>query len=152
MKKIIIAAVAKNGVIGKAGLVPWYSSNEMKHFKETTIGYPLIMGRKTFDSLKQTLKSRINIVISTQLKLNSAKNEIKIFNGLDKAFQYCSNELNSDKVFIIGGGEIFDQTIHEADEMIISLMNFEVEGDVYFPEVDYEVWEEASGLTVVIFK
>jgi dihydrofolate reductase len=144
MKKIIIAAVAQNGVIGKAGLVPWYSAEELKHFKKTTIGYPLVMGRKTFESLKKPLKSRVNIVISTQPGPVTENDEVKFFNGLEKAFQYCLSELKAEKVFIIGGGEIFDQTINEADEMIISLMNFEVDGDVYFPEMDYEIWEETS--------
>jgi dihydrofolate reductase len=144
MKKIIIAAVAKNGVIGKAGLVPWYSSEELKHFKETTLGFPIFMGRKTFESLKKTLSSRTNIVISTQLNPLSVNGDIKVFNDLGKAYQYCEDELKAEKVFIIGGGEIFDQVIDTSDEMLISMMNFEADGDVYFPEIDEEVWEEES--------
>jgi|WetSurMetagenome_2_1015567.scaffolds.fasta_scaffold134234_2 dihydrofolate reductase len=157
MNKIIIAAVAKNRIIGKAGIIPWYSSNELRHFKETTVGYPLIMGRKTFESLKKPLQSRINIVISTKPNLGVVTENVKFFNGLEKAYQYCTNELKSGKVFIIGGGEIFDQTIVDADEMIISLMNFEVEGDVYFPEIDFESWVENSrkiydDFDVIIYK
>jgi dihydrofolate reductase len=144
MQKIIIAAISKNGVIGKAGLVPWYSAEELKHFKETTLGSPVIMGRKTFESLRDSLKSRKNIIISTQMKPASDKDDIKIFYDLEKAYLYCRDELKAEKVFIIGGGEIFDQAIEHADEMIISEMNFEVEGDVYFPEIDYEVWQEKS--------
>jgi dihydrofolate reductase len=146
MQKIIIAAISKNGVIGKAGLVPWYSAGELKHFKETTLGFPVIMGRKTFESLGESLKSRKNIVISTQLRHASDKDDIKIFNDLEKAYLYCRDELKAEKVFIIGGGEIFDQAIEQVDKLIISEMNFEVEGDVYFPEIDYEVWQEKSVL------
>lgn len=144
MQKIIIAAVSKNGVIGKAGLVPWYSAEELKHFKETTIGYPIIMGRKTFESLKESLKYRKNIVLSTRMDPSGNNDDTKIFNDLETAYFYCRDELKADKVFIIGGGEIFDQTIDKADEMIISEMNFEADGDVYFPEIDYEVWQEKS--------
>jgi dihydrofolate reductase len=144
MQKIIIAAVSKNGIIGKAGLVPWYSAEELKHFKETTIGFPIIMGRKTYESLKGSLKSRINIVISTRINPEVNKDDIKIFDDPETAYFYCSNELKAEKVFIIGGGEIFDQAIEKADEMIISEMNFEADGDVYFPEIDYEVWQEES--------
>jgi dihydrofolate reductase len=157
MQKIIIAAVSKNGVIGKAGLVPWYSAEELKHFKETTIGFPIIMGRKTFESLKESLKSRQNIVISTRMNPAEDKDDIKIFDNLDLAFFYCRDELNAEKVFIIGGGEIFDQAIKYADEMIISEMNFEADGDVYFPEIDYEVWQEESvtnykDFSVIVYK
>ncbi len=140
MRKIIISAVARNGVIGRSnGEMPWHSREEFQHFKNTTLGSPIIMGRKTFESLGKPLKGRLNIVVSHQPNLNLGFEEVKIFNGLNEAIEYCGGA-SFEKIFIIGGGKIYMQAIEVADEMIISIMNFEAEGDVFFPEIDSEVW------------
>ncbi len=144
MKKIIIAAIAKNGIIGWSdGRMPWHSKNEFKHFKETTLGYPVIMGRKTFDALQKPLKDRLNIIITRNKELFYPFEEVKIVSDIDEAYNLCYN-LNPEKIFIIGGGEIYKQAMHSSDMMILSYMNFDAEGDVYFPEIDENVWQIVS--------
>jgi dihydrofolate reductase len=141
LKKIIISAVAKNGVIGRSnGEIPWHSKEEFQHFKNTTLGFPVIMGRVTFDTLGKPLKGRLNIIITRNDKLNYNQTDLKIFNNLESAYAFCRMQ-NPDKIFIIGGAEIYRQAIKTADEMIISIMDFEAEGDVFFPEIDAAVWE-----------
>jgi dihydrofolate reductase len=140
MKKVLIAAVAKNNVIGRStGEMPWNSKEDFKHFKETTFGFPIIMGRKTLESLGKPLKGRLNIVLSKDVKLRKKFKEIIILNSLKKAYEYCE-AANNEKVFVIGGGQIFSEAIVHADEMIISYMDFEAEGDVFFPKIDLKKW------------
>ncbi|MEJ2615705.1 MAG: dihydrofolate reductase [Ignavibacteriaceae bacterium] len=140
MKKIIISAVAKNGVIGRSnGEMPWHVKEEFQHFKNTTLGFPILMGRKSFDTLGKPLKGRLNVVITNNPDYKVPFEEVKIFHSLHKAVDYFDS-LNQDKVFIIGGGQIYEQAIGFADEMIISIMDFEAEGDVLFPQFDKSKW------------
>ncbi len=144
MKKIIISAIAKNNVIGKSsGEMSWHSKEEFSHFKSTTLGFPIIMGRKTFDSLGKPLKKRLNIVLTSNNKLINDFPEILTFDTLEKAYEFCIKE-NYEKIFIIGGSQIYNQAIKNADELIISYMKFSAEGDVFFPEIDHFVWEIKS--------
>jgi dihydrofolate reductase len=143
LKKIIISAISKNGVIGRDGDLPWHNKEEFNHFKKTTIGFPMIMGRKTFDSLKVPLKDRLHIIVTKNIHLNYSFKEVKIFHSIKDALQFCEEE-NFEKIFIIGGGEIYRQTINIADELCISIMKMEVEGDTYFPEIDKNIWKEKS--------
>ena len=141
MKKIIISAVAKNGVIGRSnGEMPWHVKEEFRHFKNTTFGFPVIMGRKSFDTLGKPLKGRLNVVITNNPGYQLPFAEVKIFHSLKKAVDYFESS-NQDKIFIIGGGEIYKQAIGFADEMIISIMDFEAEGDVFFPEFNKSDWD-----------
>ena len=141
MRKIIISAVAKNGVIGKdTGELPWHISEEFRHFKQTTLGSPIIMGRKSFDALGKPLPKRENIVISRNIGLVYPFPDIKIFYSLEKAFNYCEDK-DYEKIFVIGGGQIYAQAINFVDEMIISRLDFEAEGEVHFPLFDESDWE-----------
>ncbi|MHB8581070.1 MAG: dihydrofolate reductase [Ignavibacteriaceae bacterium] len=141
MKKIIISAVSQNGVIGKSsGEIPWHSKDEFQHFKSSTLGFPVIMGRKTFDTLGKPLKNRLNIVLTRNKKLILAFTEIVIFDSLHSAYSYCESK-GYEKIFVIGGAEIYKQAMSSADELLISYMKFKVEGDVYFPEIDPKIWE-----------
>ncbi len=143
MKKIIISAKSKNGVIGRQGELPWHSKEEFLHFKTTTLGFPIIMGRKTFQSLGKPLKGRLHLVITRQKFFSLPFREALIFNDLETAFAYCEKN-NFEKVYVIGGGEIYKQAINHVDELIISIMNMEVNGDVHFPLIDPAIWKEAS--------
>lgn len=144
MKIILIAAVAKNNVIGRsAGEMPWHSKEDFQHFKQTTLDFPIIMGRKSFESLGKPLKGRLNIVITKNSKLKEKFEEIIIFNSLKQAYKYCE-AAKSEIIFVIGGGQIFEKAIIDADEMIISHMDFEAEGDVFFPKIDLTKWEISS--------
>ncbi len=136
---IIIAAVSKNGVIGNKGKLPWNSKEEMAFFKKTTTGYPVIMGRKTYESLGKPLENRENIIISKSINLNC--NNLKSFDSLRKGIEYCRRK-KYEKVFIIGGGEIFEQAIEFAGKILISEMKKPYEGDVFFPEIPSGKWNK----------
>ncbi|MDP4192948.1 MAG: dihydrofolate reductase [Bacteroidota bacterium] len=144
MEKIIVVAVSKNGVIGKGGTIPWHSKEDMQYFKSLTMGFPVVMGRKTFESLKKPLKGRLNIVISRNKELKYNYDEVKVFNDLTDAYNYCSDHEKVEKIFIIGGAEIYKQAIKTADVLSVSRMDFEAEGDVLFPELDWGKWEEET--------
>ncbi len=140
MKKIIISAVAKNRVIGRSnGEMPWHSKEEFQHFKQTTFGFPVIMGRKTFETLGKPLKGRLNIILSLQTDLKYGFHDTKIFNSLENAYSFCEAR-NYQKVFVIGGAQIYKKAMDTADEMIISIMNFDAEGDVFFPKINDNEW------------
>ncbi len=144
MKIIIIVAVAENGVIGKAnGDLPWQVNEDFRHFKNTTLGYPIVMGRKSFEALGKPLKGRENIVVTHNKKLKYDFENVWIFFSLNSAIDYCKT-LNKEKIFITGGGEIYKQAISFVDEMIISHMKFEAEGEVKFPKFDINDWEVIS--------
>ena len=101
------------------------------------------MGRKTFQSLGKPLKGRLHLVITRQKNFSLSFREVLILNDLETAFAYCEKN-NFEKVYVIGGGEIYKQAINYADELIISIMNIEVEGDVFFPAIDPSLWKEIS--------
>ena len=144
MKIVIISAVARNGVIGRSnGEMPWHVKEEFQHFKKTTLGYPIIMGRITFETLGKPLKDRLNVVITSQPDYKLPYEEVKIYRNLTEAVESVS-ETNPEKIFIIGGGQVYRQAIEFADEMIISIMKFDAEGDVFFPEIDPSIWKEVS--------
>lgn len=144
MRIIIISALSQNGVIGKAnGEMPWHDKEEFQHFKKTTLGFPVIMGRKTFETLGKPLKGRENIIVTRNKDFKVNFDETKKYHSLEEAINYCDSK-NSKKAFIIGGGQIYKQAISIADEMILSFMKFEAEGEVKFPEINYEKWEQIS--------
>lgn len=136
MEKIIIAAVAKNNVIGNKGQIPWHSKAELQHFKKTTLGHPIIMGRITYESIGKPLPGRLNIVISSNDKLDLPDGVLR-FSNLTEAYNYCKAE---EKVFIIGGGRIYKEAINNVDKLIITVMNLEVEGDTFFPKISDSIW------------
>ncbi len=140
MRIIIISAIASNNVIGRSnGEMPWHVPEEFKHFKQTTLGSPVLMGRKTFETLGKPLKDRENIVITRNKNFTVQFDEVVIKNSLNEGVKYCRNK-NEEKIFIIGGGEIYRQAISIADEMILSYMKFEAEGDVFFPKFNTNEW------------
>ncbi len=141
MKKIIIAAISKNGIIGNKNKIPWYNKEELLHFKETTTGFPVILGRKTFESIRRPLPNRLSIIISKKNGYKANLKNILVFPSLGKAYNYLRKK-NYSKVFICGGTSIYNIAIRNADEMIISFMNFEVEGDRKFPRINKNRWNK----------
>jgi dihydrofolate reductase len=141
LKKIIIAAVAMNGVIGRTnGEMPWHSKKEFQHFKDITFGSPVIMGRKTFESLGSPLKGRLNIVLTRDKELNNRFKDIIVFDKLSEAYSLFEDQ-KYEKIFLIGGGSLFPEFMKDADEMIISFMDFNADGDIYFPKIDDNIWK-----------
>jgi len=144
LKVIIISAIAQNRVIGRSnGDMPWHIKEEFQHFKNTTFGFPIIMGRKTFNALGKPLKGRLNIVVTRDKALRFEFDDVKKFYSLNEAIEYCKT-LKTEKIFIIGGGNVYAQAIKIADEMILSFLTFEAEGDISFPQIDEKIWEITS--------
>lgn len=140
MKIILISAIASNGVIGKVnGEMPWHVKEEFQHFKQTTLGFAVIMGRKTFGTLGKPLKGRENIIVTRNKDFKVEVEETKICYSLDESIEYCKFK-KYEKAFIIGGGEIYNQAISIADELILSFMKFDAVGEVKFPEIKNEIW------------
>lgn len=137
MKIALIAAVAENGVIGKDNQLIWRLSSDLKRFKSLTSGHPIIMGRKTFESIgSKPLPNRKNIVISKSLT-SSDTEHVTICDSIESALNLCKNE---EVVFIIGGAEIYRQTLEIADILYLTQVKTMPEGDSYFPDFDKDKW------------
>ncbi|WP_455481597.1 dihydrofolate reductase [Bartonella sp. B35(2025)] len=137
----LIAAVAKNNVIGRKGAIPWRLSTDLQRFKALTLGRPIIMGRKTWDSLKHPLSGRTNIVITRNCTF-TAEGAI-IAHSFSEA--YCiaksvASKDGADAIFIIGGGEIFQQALSIAGKIFLTEVLDSIEGDSFFPVFDKEEW------------
>jgi dihydrofolate reductase len=125
MKLIIIAAIARNRVIGKNGKLPWHIPEDLARFKQLTMGHTVIMGRRTYDSLDRPFPNRVNIVITSNVI-----NGVTSYPSLDFALQALSNKM---EVFVIGGGRLFADALKVADELRLTLVDREVDGDTFFP-------------------
>ncbi len=136
---IMIAAVAENNALGKDNNLLWHLPNDFKRFKEITSGHHIIMGRKTFESFPKPLPNRTHIVISRQKNL--LLEGCIIVESLEKAIAVCPE---NEDLFIIGGGEIYSQSIPVADELDITRVHHSFDADVYFPIIDAEIWELTS--------
>jgi dihydrofolate reductase len=144
---IIIAAVAQNGVIGKNNGIPWRISEDFKHFKSLTLGFPCVMGDATYRSLPDSsrpLPGRENIVLS--LDCNYKQPEVTVFYDFDYAIEYAKNS-GIAKAFITGGATIYRLGLAVADYMELTRIHKEFDGDVFFPEYDDTKWEVISTST-----
>ncbi len=138
----MVAAVAANGVIGVNGGLPFKLSTDLKRFKALTIGKPVVMGRKTFDSIGKPLPGRINIVISRQPDF--AADGIISARSLDEAIKIgvaATMANNADAICILGGGQIYAQALMRADRLLITHVEADVGGDTYFPDIDPLLFE-----------
>ncbi len=139
MKVILIAVMATNRVIGRDNTIPWHIPEELRFFKRTTMGYPVIMGRLTYESLRGPLPGRQNIVISRNPDYN--REGIDNVTSLEQAL---STVHDWDQVFILGGSQIFIKAMPLADNIILSVLDREVEGDIYFPDFSDENFQEIA--------
>lgn len=140
----IIVATSLNHAIGKDNQLLWHLPADLKFFKTTTMGCPVVMGRKTFQSIGRTLPGRQNVVITRDKQFNADKQfDLTLVGSIDEALVKLHAE---NEVFIIGGGEIYKQSIDSVDTIYITLVHTVIDGDVYFPEIDKSkfdlVWEE----------
>lgn len=141
MKLILIAAHDPKLVIGKDGELPWRYSEDLKFFKKTTLGHTLLMGRIVFEELNEKPLPGRDAVVLTRTKSYS---HVPTFKSIEKALEFLSDK---EKVFVIGGGEIYRQTIEIADQLIITEIHKEYPGDTFFPEYRDNIstkWEEIS--------
>ena len=132
----MIAAMAKNNVIGIKNGLPWDLPADMKHFRETTSGKTVIMGARTFESIGKALPKRRNIVIT--LDKNQIAEGAEIVFSLDEAIESCKNE---GEVMIIGGASIYRQFLPKAQRVYLTVIDGEFEGDAFFPEMDMNEWK-----------
>jgi dihydrofolate reductase len=139
----LIAAVAENGVIGDRQQMPWRLSTDQKRFKRLTMGKPVVMGRKTFESIGKPLSGRVNIVVSRQPGL--APEGALIAPSLDAALALASERAGAaGEVMVIGGGEIYGAAIERADRLYITHVAAMPQGEVRFPQIDPAVWRAVS--------
>lgn len=134
----VIVAVAENGVIGSAGRMPWHISEDLKRFKRITSGHPVIMGRKTFESLGgKPLPNRLNIVVTRNPDFIVPEGVIAAFSLEQAAGKYRDT---AEEVFVIGGGEIYRQAVPLADKLYLTRIQAAPQGDTHFPEIDTDQW------------
>lgn len=133
----IIAAVARNRVIGVENRLPWHLPADLKHFKSLTLGKPILMGRKTFESIGKALPGRRNIVISHNSHYLAP--ECEVVSSLAGALSLTTND---QEVMLIGGAQLFEQALAQADYLYLTLIHHDFLGDTYFPEWDHSAWKE----------
>jgi dihydrofolate reductase len=133
-----IAAMSENHVIGKDNQLLWHMPNDLKHFKNTTSGHTVIMGRKTFDSVGKPLPKRRNIIITRQ---SITIEGCEVVNSIEAALALCKDE---DEVFIVGGAEIYKQSLHLTDRIYLTIIHHHFGGDSFFPELSKNEWKEVS--------
>ena len=136
MKISIIAAMSENRVIGKNNKLPWNLPGDLKRFKELTLNNTVIMGRKTFESIGKVLPSRDNIILS---RTSTSIPGCTVVNGMEKAFQVVSP---TKTVFIIGGEDIYRQTINLSTFIYLTVVHVTIDGDAYFPDFSKDKFEE----------
>jgi dihydrofolate reductase len=137
----LAAAVAANGVIGRAGQLPWHLPDDLKHFKNLTMGHPVIMGRKTFESVGRALPGRRSIVVSGTLAASPAAG-IELARSLDEALELTSD--TSGPVFIVGGAALYAESLPRASVLHLTELDEPVDGDTCFPAFDRSAWRLAS--------
>lgn len=134
----IIAAIGKNNTLGKDNQLLWHLPKDLKHFKTLTENHPVIMGRKTYESIGKALPNRTNIVVSR--KEDWFQEGVLIVSTLKEALKFAK-KINED-IFIIGGGEIYKQTMEFADRLEITQVDAEVEADTFFPDISPKFWQK----------
>jgi dihydrofolate reductase len=142
MKLSVIVAMAENGVIGRNGELPWHLSADLRRFKRLTMGHAILMGRKTWESIGRPLPGRTSIVISHQDDYQTGDDKTLVAGTLDVALKIASRaDCEQDQLFIIGGGAIYELALPRAEKLYLTRVHADVEGDVSFPPVDWQLWE-----------
>ena len=145
MKVVLVAAIGENSVIGRDGQLPWRLKSDLQHFRKITLNRPVIMGRKTHESIGKSLPGRTNIVLTRDLTL-VARGAV-LATSLDAALGFARNDAAKrgvDEIMVIGGSDIFAATMPVAERLEITHVHASPEGDVLFPPIDPEVWQEVS--------
>ena len=143
MQIVLVAAVGENNVIGRAGQLPWRLKSDLKHFRALTIGKPVIMGRKTYESIGKPLTGRTNIVITRDAKYSAPG--IVIAPSFERALALARHDAvkrGAGEIMVIGGSDVFVEAMPLADRLEITDVHASPEGDVYFPPIDPKRWRE----------
>jgi dihydrofolate reductase len=141
----IIVAVAENGVIGNNNALPWKLPEDLQNFKRITMGKPLVMGRKTYESIGRPLPGRANIVITRNASFRAEG--VQVVHSLDEALTVAreiAERTGVEEVMVMGGAEIYRETIPRADRLYITEVHASVEGDALLPTINWTLWREVS--------
>ncbi len=135
----LIVAMARNRVIGTNNTLPWHLPADLKHFKALTMGHHIVMGRKTYESIGKPLPGRISVVVTRNA--GYAPPGVITANSLEAAISACDGE---NEIFIIGGAELYRQSITFADRIYLTEIDADISGDAHFTELDHTLWKEAG--------
>jgi len=144
----LVAAVARNGVIGSGESLPWRLPGDLKRFKALTMGKPLIMGRKTFQSIGRPLPGRLTIVVTRDMSY--APQGVEVAHDIDAAIRsaaVAASAAGAEEIAVVGGGEIYAQTIGRAERLHITEVDLAPDGDARFPPIDPALWREVARTT-----
>jgi dihydrofolate reductase len=142
---VLVVAIAENGVIGNAGELPWRLSSDLKRFRKLTMGKPMVMGRKTFASIGKALDGRDNIVVSRDRAFEPEG--VLVANDMESALEIareCARARHVGEIAIIGGEQVFRDTLPLADRIELTRVHASPQGDTFFPELDKRDWKETS--------
>ncbi|MBU0946975.1 MAG: dihydrofolate reductase [Proteobacteria bacterium] len=139
MEIILIVAMAQNRVIGRNNHIPWHIPEEIHFFKETTMGHAVIMGRKTFTSIGKALPGRHNVVLTRNRDLHFP--ECQTAHNFAEAISFCQGQ---EKIFVIGGRAIYEESMPLADTILLSVLDEEYEGNTYFPVISETLYQQIS--------
>lgn len=145
MQIVLVAAIGENNAIGIDGELPWHISSDLKHFRALTINRPIVMGRKTFDSIGKALEGRTSIVVSRSLA--RVATGVVLATSIEAALGVARADAEKrgvDEIMVIGGGDIFSALISRASRLEITHVHASPEGDSFFPEIDPQQWEQQS--------
>jgi dihydrofolate reductase len=145
MRIVLVAAIGENNVIGRNGQLPWRLKSDLQHFRRLTLNKPVVMGRKTFESIGKLLKDRTNIVVTRDL--SRAAPGAVLATSIEAALAYAHDDAKRrgvDEIMVIGGNDVFAATLPLADRLEITHVHAAPDGDVFFPSIDSGVWREVS--------
>ncbi|MGA8846855.1 MAG: dihydrofolate reductase [Nocardioides sp.] len=142
MRVIAIAAVARNGVIGSDGSIPWHLPADFAHFKTTTLGHTLLMGRATYDSIGRPLPGRSTIVLSRDAAFSVSHESVTVARSVGEALALAA-ELPGD-LYVAGGAAVYEALLPHLDEQLISEVHLEPAGDTHYPAIDRATWHEVE--------
>ena len=141
MQKNIIVAISDNNAIGRNNELLWHISEDLRFFRRTTLGWPVIMGRKTFESIGRALPGRVNVVVSRGFTTGE---DVEVVGSLEEAFA-TAESTNLEKCFVMGGGQIYAQALELADRLVVTHVHTVIDdADTFFPPIDPQVWTVAD--------
>jgi len=143
IETILVAAIGENGVIGRDNGLPWRLKSDLRYFKAVTMNKPVVMGRKTYQSIGKPLSGRTNIVVTRDPDFSAAG--VIVASTLEQAMQIARDDAlrrGADAIAVIGGADIFEQTIAKADRLVLTRVHMSPRGESRFPRIDLDVWRE----------
>jgi dihydrofolate reductase len=138
----LVAAVARNGVIGADGGIPWHLPDDQRRFKELTVGHVLVMGRLTYESIGRPLPGRTTVVVTRTAGWSADDDGVLVAPGVAEALALAATV--DDEVFVVGGSRVYEEALPLADRLELTWVDAEPEGDARFPAVDWDAWREVA--------